>query len=165
MANINRQSDTVLKENNNQVKQIKAKSAQNVTSERKAPKLTDKLSDKQRIALTVAVSLFVGVANGLFGGGGGMLVVPIFVILCRLEEKIAHSSAILTILPLSLVSGIIYFCHGSFTVPQGLYVTAGVIVGGLIGTFAMKKFSNNLLRIIFYTLMIIAGVSMLISKL
>ncbi len=131
----------------------------------KKGKLIDRLSTKVRITLTVIVSLFVGVANGLFGGGGGMLVVPIFAVLCGLEEKIAHSSAILTILPLSLVSGIIYAINGNFQSPQGLYVGAGVIVGGLIGTFLMKKFSNNLLRIIFYTLMIIAGITMLVGKL
>ena len=61
----------------------------------------DKLGKKGRIILTVIASLFVGVANGLFGGGGGMLVIPIFTILLGLEEKLAHSSAILTILPLS----------------------------------------------------------------
>ncbi|MDE6189232.1 MAG: sulfite exporter TauE/SafE family protein [Clostridia bacterium] len=127
--------------------------------------LIEKLSSKKRLILTIVASLFVGVANGLFGGGGGMLVIPIFSILCGLEEKIAHSSAILTILPLSLVSGIIYAYNGNFQTPQGYFVGAGVILGGLIGTFLMKKFSNNLLRIIFYTLMIIAGVTMLASKL
>ena len=130
----------------------------------KKAKPFEKLSPKVKLALTVAVSLFVGVANGLFGGGGGMLVVPVFSILCGLEEKIAHSSAILTILPLSLVSGIIYACNGNFQSPQGFYVGAGVIVGGLIGTFLMKKFSGNLLRIIFYTLMIVAGITMLVGK-
>ncbi|MBD5087123.1 MAG: sulfite exporter TauE/SafE family protein [Clostridiales bacterium] len=123
------------------------------------------LKKSTKIVLSVIVSLFVGVANGLFGGGGGMLVVPIFTVLLGLEEKIAHSSAILTILPLSLVSGIIYAVNGQFQSPQGLYVGAGVIIGGLIGTFLMKKFSNNFLRIIFYTLMIIAGIIMLVGKL
>ena len=124
----------------------------------------DKLSKKWRIVLTVIASLFVGVANGLFGGGGGMLVIPIFTILLGLEEKIAHSSAILTILPLSIVSGIVYITQGNFTIPDGLWVGGGVILGGLIGTFLMKKLSNNALRIVFYTLMIIAGVTTLIKN-
>ncbi len=124
----------------------------------------DKLGKKGRIVLTVIASFFVGIANGLFGGGGGMLVVPIFTILLGLEEKLAHSSAILTILPLSLVSGIVYITQGNFTVPNGLWVGGGVILGGLIGTFVMKKLSNNMLKIIFYTLMIVAGVSTLIKN-
>ena len=124
----------------------------------------DKLGKKGRIVLTVIASVFVGIANGLFGGGGGMLVVPIFTILLGLEEKLAHTSAILTILPLSLVSGIVYITQGNFTVPNGLWVGGGVILGGLIGTFVMKKLSNNVLKIIFYTLMIVAGVSTLIKN-
>lgn len=123
-----------------------------------------KLSRKWRIVLTVIASLFVGVANGFFGGGGGMLVIPIFTVLLGIEEKLAHSSAILTILPLSIVSGIVYVTQGNFTVPNGLWVGGGVIVGGLIGTFLMKKLSNNALRLVFYTLMIVAGLTTLIKN-
>ena len=130
----------------------------------KQQKGLDKLSKKWRIVLSVIASLFVGVANGLFGGGGGMLVIPIFTILLGLEEKLAHSSAILTILPLSLVSGIVYITQGNFTAPNGLWVGGGVIVGGLIGAFLMKKLSNNVLRIVFYTLMIVAGVTTLVKN-
>ncbi len=124
----------------------------------------DKLGKKGRIILTVIASLFVGVANGLFGGGGGMLVIPIFTILLGLEEKLAHSSAILTILPLSIVSGIVYIVQGNFTIPDGLWVGGGVIIGGLIGTFVMKKLSNNVLKIVFYSLMIVAGASTLVKN-
>ncbi|MDE7191476.1 MAG: sulfite exporter TauE/SafE family protein [Clostridia bacterium] len=131
---------------------------------KKSFKLTQQKDKKGRIILTVIASLFVGVANGLFGGGGGMLVIPIFTILLGLEEKLAHSSAILTILPLSLVSGIVYIVQGNFSIPDGLWVGGGVIIGGLIGTFVMKKLSNNVLKIVFYTLMIIAGVSTLVKN-
>lgn len=131
----------------------------------KDKKGADRLGKKGKIALSIAASLFVGVANGLFGGGGGMLVVPIFTLILGLEEKIAHSSAILTILPLSLVSGIVYIVGGSFKIPDGLWVSGGVILGGLIGSFVMKKLSNNVLKIVFYTLMIVAGVSALIKNL
>ncbi len=131
----------------------------------KEKKGLDKLGKKGKLILTVAASLFVGVANGLFGGGGGMLVIPIFTLLLGMEEKLAHSSAILTILPLSLVSSIVYIIDGNFTVPDGLWVGGGVILGGLIGTFVMKKLSNNVLKIVFYTLMIVAGISTLIKNL
>ena len=66
--------------------------------------------------LTLLLSVGVGAINGLFGGGGGMLVVPLFTVLMGLEEKRAHSSAILAILPLSLISGIIYLVRGDLTI-------------------------------------------------
>ena len=116
------------------------------------------LGKKSRVVLAVLASLFVGVANGLFGGGGGMLVIPIFVLILRLEEKVAHASAILTILPLSLVSGVIYIINGHFLFPDGVWTGGGVILGGIIGSFLMKKLSGNALKLIFYSLMILAGV-------
>ena len=115
--------------------------------------------------LTLLLSVGVGAINGLFGGGGGMLVVPLFAVLMGLEEKRAHSSAILTILPLSLISGIIYLVRGDFTIYSGGFVTAGVILGGILGTFVMKKLSNNVLAIVFYAVMIFAGISSLVGAL
>lgn len=115
--------------------------------------------------LTLLLSVGVGAINGLFGGGGGMLVVPLFTVLMGLEEKRAHSSAILTILPLSLISGIIYLVRGDFTIYSGGFVTAGVILGGILGTFVMKKLSNNVLAIVFYAVMIFAGISSLVGAL
>lgn len=122
-------------------------------------------SGKLKFFLTIIFSVFVGAANGLFGGGGGMLVVPVLTLLCSLEEQKAHSSAILTILPLSLVSGIVYLIRGDFDLFSGGFVGAGVILGGILGTFVMKKLSNNTLAIIFYGVMIFAGISMLVTRL
>lgn len=115
--------------------------------------------------LTILLSVGVGAINGLFGGGGGMLVVPLFTVFMGLEEKRAHSSAILAILPLSLISGIIYLIRGDFTLYSGGFVTAGVILGGILGTFVMKKLSNNVLAIVFYAVMIFVGVSSLVGAL
>lgn len=123
----------------------------------------EKIGKKAKYFLGVILSLAVGAINGLFGGGGGMLVVPLLTLLMGLDEKRAHSGAILVILPLSLVSGIIYLVRGDFTLYEGGLVSAGVILGGIIGTFAMKKLSDNTLAIIFYAIMIAAGISMFVG--
>ena len=50
-------------------------------------RLSDRLSPTLKFALTVGASLFVGVANGLFGGGGGMLVIPILQYCADLKKR------------------------------------------------------------------------------
>ena len=101
---------------------------------------------KRAYDILLAISgFFVGIFNGLFGGGGGMVVVPAF-----------------TILPLSVVSAIVYIAGGNFDFGIGLNVTAGVIIGGVIGAVLLKKISNGLLSLAFYGIMIAAGVKMLI---
>ena len=49
-----------------------------------------------------------GFVNGFFGAGGGMIVVPLLILLVKLEDKNAFSSAISIILPLTIVSPIFW---------------------------------------------------------
>lgn len=112
--------------------------------------------------LLIISGFFVGIFNGLFGGGGGMVVVPAYTALARLDEKKAHATAIATILPLSIISAIVYVINGSFDLAIGLNVTIGVVVGGVVGALLLKKISNGLLALVFYGIMIAAGVKMLV---
>ncbi|MEG1535352.1 MAG: sulfite exporter TauE/SafE family protein [Clostridia bacterium] len=129
-------------------------------------KIKEKFQQNIVLRRTVGVicSLFVGCANGFFGGGGGMLVVPQLTYLAGMPANKAHATAVATILPLSLVSAIIYIVNGSFVWQSGLIVGGGVLVGGIVGALLLKKISNNFLQLIFNALMLVAGIKMIIGK-
>ena len=57
----------------------------------------------------IVIGLITGVVNGLFGSGGGTIVVPSLIFIIGLEEHVSHATAISIILPLSIISTIIYF--------------------------------------------------------
>lgn len=126
----------------------------------------DKLQKSERFGvvkkiLIIITSLFAGFATGVFGGGGGMIIVPILTGLYGLQQTKAHATAIATIFPLCLVSVIFYLTHGGWEWKSGLVVSAGVVVGGIVGALAMKKIPANWLQPIFYILMIVGGIKML----
>lgn len=121
----------------------------------------ENVSNKKAIIIGLIGGLFVGFLNGFFGGGGGMIVVPLLIFLLKLPEKNAHATAIFVILPLCVVSSIIYIINGSMDWWQLLYSTIGFIVGGVAGALLLKKLNNKVLRIIFAIIMVIAGVKML----
>lgn len=106
--------------------------------------------------------LFVGFANGFFGGGGGMIVVPILVFLLGLEDKKAHATALFVIFPISLVSSIIYLLKNEINLMQLFYCGIGFVLSGIIGAFLLNKINNKVLRIIFSIVMVVAGIKMLI---
>ena len=106
--------------------------------------------------------LFIVAVNGFFGGGGGMLVVPALTVILSLEEKKAHATAIAVILPLCLVSGIVYCLKGAFDFKVGGPSTLGIIIGGIAGALLLKNLSNNFLKLIFYGIMFAAGVKMIL---
>lgn len=116
---------------------------------------------KTAFAATVVAALLTGAANGLFGGGGGMLAVPAYTIVAGEEPKKAHATAVAAILPLSAISAAIYLSGGNFDSSFGYYVCGGVIIGGIAGSFFLKKISSRLLEFVFYGVMLAAGIRML----
>ena len=103
---------------------------------------------------------FAGLCNGLFGSGGGTLVVPCLEKFAELEEQKAHATAILVILPLSVISLITY----STNVKTDFSSVASVITGGVLGSIAgamfLKKLSGTLLRRLFGAFILIAAFRM-----
>lgn len=104
----------------------------------------------------------IGVVNGLFGAGGGMLAVP-YLKSQGFEQKKAHKNAVAVILPITLVSAIMYLSKGIVNIKDAyLYIPTGVI-GSLIGTYVIRKISTKFLKVAFSAFMIYAGVRLLIK--
>lgn len=116
------------------------------------------------IKATIALigGAFAGVVNGFFGGGGGIVLVPILSGLFKLEQKKAQATAMSIALPLCVISGIIYTLRGATDWTLLLSVGGGVVLGGILGAVILKKLSNNALCFVFYALMIAAGIKMLV---
>ena len=128
--------------------------------DKKKKKFNEK-KKKNSLWLAVFTGASAGIINGLFGGGGGMIVVPMLSSLLKFESKKAHATAILIILPLSIVSGIMYCIFGNFNISAGIPVTIGTIIGGAVGALLLAKLSNKWIVYIFCVIMAIAGGKML----
>lgn len=107
-------------------------------------------------------STAVGFINGLLGAGGGSLVVPLYQSSLQLDAKKAHATAIATMLPQCIISGIIYLLRGSNDFSVMSIVTVGVVIGGIIGSLLLKKINNQILSLFFYFVMVYAGIKFLI---
>ncbi|MDD4815660.1 MAG: sulfite exporter TauE/SafE family protein [Clostridia bacterium] len=103
----------------------------------------------------------IGFFNGFLGSGGGMIAVPILENLKKIENKKAHATAIAVIFPLSLISAIIYSINFEFEWLTVVVLSVGVTIGGVFGSIFLKKLNGKIIRIIFASLMLFAGVRML----
>lgn len=112
---------------------------------------------KKNKAGLIGGGVLIGIANGLFGGGGGMLAVP----LLRangLDPLKAHATAIAVILPASAVSGAVYLFYG-LTPPNVLLpVALGVAAGGFLGARLLGVLSGRTVTFFFACVMLAAGV-------
>lgn len=111
----------------------------------------------------IGIGLITGIVNGLFGSGGGTLVVPALVFILGFKDYIAHATAISIIFPLSLISSYIYFRNNIIDIKLSLFVALGGIIGSFIGAKLLKKVPVPILRKIFGTLIIYTAVRMILK--
>lgn len=116
-----------------------------------------------KVILLLLLGAFVGFVNGFLGAGGGMLLVPLIIPILKMEPKVAHATAIVIILPLCVVSGIIYAVKGCFSFEVFLPCLIGTIIGGVAGTFILNKLKNDIITAIFSVVMVVAGVIMIVK--
>ncbi|WMJ23792.1 sulfite exporter TauE/SafE family protein [Paludicola sp. MB14-C6] len=109
------------------------------------------------------VGFIAGLLNGFFGAGGGLLVVPMLQAL-EVEPRKAHATSIAIILPLSILSTVIYFMKGiRFDPASFLTITSAGIVGAIAGSFLLMRLKNRWLRKIFAIIMIVSAIRILMK--
>ncbi len=109
-----------------------------------------------------AVGIVTGILNGMFGSGGGCIVIPAMEKFLGIDEKKSHATAIAVILMMSVVSSAVYIKNGFFDFRLWLLVSAGGIAGGMLGAKILAKLSGKWLKIIFGALIIAAAIKMII---
>jgi uncharacterized membrane protein YfcA len=117
---------------------------------------------KLAIIWLIIAGLFIGFVNGFWGGGGGMICVPILINLLKLPEKKGHATTILIMLPLCIASFVVYLIKGSFDFGLAINIGSGFLVGGIIGAVLLKKINNTALKFIFSIIIIMGGVKLIL---
>lgn len=108
----------------------------------------------------IIIGIAAGLCNGLFGSGGGIILVPAMINLLGVEGHDAHATAIAIILPLSLISIMVYFNNDFFNLDMTWKVGMGGIAGAGVGAWALNRISVKMLSKIFAIFMILAGLRM-----
>ncbi|MBQ9354343.1 MAG: sulfite exporter TauE/SafE family protein [Clostridia bacterium] len=110
----------------------------------------------------VFVGISIGVINGLFGAGGGMIAVPLLK-RSGLDQNSAHRNAIAVILPLTVLSAFLYLSKGFVNIKDSLVFMPTGLIGAFIGSRILSKISPKILKGIFGGFMIYAGINLLKS--
>ena len=128
---------------------------------KKFDKSNPTFSGKQKFFLILSGAI-IGLLNGFFGGGGGMICVPILQKVLSLDAKQSHATAIAVIFPLSLISAFIYVINGYIKSFPLLTIGLGVVAGGITGAFALKFLPPKIIRLIFAVIMFVGGIRLIL---
>ncbi len=110
-----------------------------------------------RLAL---IGVIGGFFSGLFGVGGGIIIVPLLILLLHYDQRLAAGTSLTAILPTAVAGTIAYGLQGSVDWIAGLCLGAGAIVGSLIGTWLLHRTHLLALRWMFIAFLLIVAVRM-----
>ncbi len=114
------------------------------------------------ILTCLAVGLLAGLLSGLFGVGGGTVIVPLLVLVLAFNQRIAAGTSLAAIVPIASVGVISYALNDSVAWIPGLILAAGAVVGAQIGTWLLPRVSLIALRWSFIAFLVAVIVSLFI---
>ena len=116
-----------------------------------------------KMSLRIGGGVLVGFINGFFGGGGGMLCVPLLEKVLGVPAKSSHATTIIIILPISVASAATYIINGYADWSATVMASVGVIAGGMAGALLLGKLKSEAVGMAFAAIMIIAGGKLLFA--
>lgn len=109
--------------------------------------------------LLLAIGLVAGLASGVFGIGGGVLIVPALVYLAGFSQHAATGTSLAILLPpVGLAAVLAYYRFGHVELRSALFVAVGLLVGAGIGALFANTIKGQSLRLLFGFFVIGLGV-------
>lgn len=97
----------------------------------------------------IILGLLAGIICGLFGTGGGLILVPAFMYMLKIEPRKARATSLTCMLVMVITSGIFYYNNNYIDWKIGGLCAIGGILGGYIGAKILKIVPDYVLKIIF----------------
>ena len=114
--------------------------------------------------LAAIIGLIGGITSGLFGVGGGIVMVPAMVYLLNTNIKTAVGTSLVVIIPTALTGGFKHYQLGNVDWRMAASLIPLAVVGGFVGAALTKPLPAEMLKKLFGGFMIVAGLRVMLFK-
>jgi uncharacterized protein len=115
--------------------------------------------------LVGGLGLVSGVASGLFGVGGAIVLIPGLVMFVKMSQHAANGTALAAmLLPVGALGVLEYYRRGEVNVPYAILIAVGLFIGALLGAKLAGGVSDLVLRRAFGALLLFASVRLLVGR-
>jgi uncharacterized membrane protein YfcA len=121
------------------------------------------LMARRRTLTLAAIGTAAGLLSGLFGIGGGVLIVPLLVLWCGFDERLATGTSLAAIVVIASVAAAVHGAYGNVHVQDGVFVGVPAVAGVLIGTGLQQRISTKAISLIFAALLVVVAADLLIG--
>ena len=115
--------------------------------------------------LYIILGLLAGTLSGIFGIGGGTILIPALVFLCGLTQHQAQGTTLAAMIPpIGLLAAWRYWQAGNVKISLAAFICAGFFIGGLIGANFAQGIAEPVLKKLFGVFLLFVSLSMIIGK-
>lgn len=108
----------------------------------------------------ILVGMAAGILSGLFGIGGGVLLVPLLVMVLQFPQRLAAGTSVAAVLPAAVVGGIGYAIQGNVDWIAAVSLAVGMVIGAQLGAYLLARMPVGFLRWLFMVFLGVTAVSL-----
>lgn len=108
--------------------------------------------------LLFAIGLFAGVLSGLFGIGGGVVIVPALIYIGGFRQHMATGTSLAVLLPpIGIAAAFEYYRNGNVNIRAAAIIAVAVLIGGWLGAVVANRMAGPQLRLAFGIFVVVLG--------
>ena len=113
----------------------------------------------------IAIGLLAGIFSGFMGIGGGVIMIPLMIILLGFTQHEAQGTSLAVLaIPVTFLAAYNYYAEGHVNWKYTVVIAAAFVIGGFFGSKFAVKIDQSILKKIFGVVLILAAVKLFISK-
>jgi uncharacterized membrane protein YfcA len=117
----------------------------------------------RRMLFGAILSFLGGIASGLLGIGGGVLLVPILTLIVGMPIHFATATSMFTMTFTSTSEAVQHYLANHTNFEYALLLALGTVIGAQVGAYVSKKTSSKNLRRIFGLVIVVVGIQMILK--
>jgi uncharacterized membrane protein YfcA len=108
----------------------------------------------------ILIGLFAGLASGLFGVGGGIVMVPLLVWLIAFDQHRAHATSLAAMVAIAASGAIVFGTADSIDYPVAGLLAVGSLIGAPLGAWLLSRWPASRLKVALGVLIVVIGITM-----
>jgi uncharacterized membrane protein YfcA len=118
---------------------------------------------RRRTLQLAVIGTLAGLFSGLFGVGGGTVIVPLLVLWMAYEERVATATSLAAIIVIASVAATVQAVYGNVEWGDAALVGIPAVVGVVGGTWLQQRVPQRTLSLLFAALLVAAAVDLVVK--